>query len=152
MHSLYKRRQAWRELLHSILRWPKKEDPKTMKYNPAVGPSVKKWHSKTALHTFLPINILIEEQLTLHPSDLSKVQWEKEVLYWGRQFHSNIPIIFFPFDNWGCNAQKTRCSVGTSQYNTEVNANVQQQRTAGQGFTPTTVVVLHLIIISQALS
>lgn len=43
----------------SILRWAKKEEGKTTKYNTALSSGVKKWHSKTALHTFLLINIPI---------------------------------------------------------------------------------------------
>ena len=147
----YKRQQEWKELLRHILRWPNKEDPTAMTYN-TPGPSVKKWHGKTALCTFLTINVPVEEQLTLHPSDLSEVQWEKEIWYWGRQLHSNISIYFSPFDNWPCSAQQGRCSVGTSQHSTEGNTNLNQQRTLGQRFTPTTGVVLHLIIVPPALS
>lgn len=61
------------------------------------------------------INIPTEQQLTLHPPDLSKVQWDKEVWFWAKQFHSNIPVLFSPLITEGAAHRKPDAFFGKSQ-------------------------------------
>lgn len=95
------------------------------------------------------INIPTEQQLTL---DLSKVQWDKEGWYWGRQFHSNVHALFSTLITEGATHTENQMLFLKKVNIAMERALAEPEGNCWAGFYPTTEVGLDLRNISQALS